>query len=142
MVESGPTFGGECASKKPAIQLAMVGEQDATAIRRKNPRRASDVTGPTCSFKAVDVRGDEAAHPLDNVIVGGKHMAVSPKHVEQRPAVHRTASFAEILPQYCARDVPRQGPELRSRRAAIERKSELRSIYGETAFCAEEARRT
>jgi hypothetical protein len=68
---------GVAAELQPAIQLAMVGEQAAATIGGENPGRARDVPRPTRPLKAICVLVNESAHPVDNVGLRRKELAVT-----------------------------------------------------------------
>ncbi len=79
---------GMSAELQPAIELAMVREQAAPAIRRKYPRRPRDVSRPAGPLEAVGMLFNQRHDPVDDLVLRREGVTVAFEHGEQWPAVH------------------------------------------------------
>jgi hypothetical protein len=67
---------GVAAELQPTVELAMMCQKGAAAIRGNDPGRSRNVARPTRAIEAIGVALDKPADAVDHVTFGGKGRAI------------------------------------------------------------------
>jgi hypothetical protein len=76
------------AELEPAVELAVVREQDRAPVGREQPDRARDVAFAAGALEAVGMAAHELPDVIDADVVFGVAGEIGFEEVEEMPAVH------------------------------------------------------
>ena len=91
---------GMAAQLKPAIELSVVGQQEALAVRGDDPRRSRDVAGKAAAFEAIGAFANQFANPPNALDFTRVFAFVVGQQGKQRLAVHASSITRLPGPRY------------------------------------------